>query len=100
MENNKNAEYQKPVYNAGNASLDPYFSALGYLPASFIKIRNISLSYNTSSDYFKKAGFSNLRVYLQISNPGMLFSKLKYLDMDVAGPTWNRGVTIGFNASF
>lgn len=99
-ENNKNATYEKPVYNAGNASLDPYYSALGYLPASFIKIRNISLSYNTSSDYFKKAGFSSLRVYLQISNPGMLFSKLKYLDMDVVGPTWNRGVTIGFNASF
>jgi len=99
-ENNKNATYQKPVYNAGNASLDPYYSALGYLPASFIKIRNISMSYNTSSDYFKKAGFSSLRIYLQISNPGMLFSKLKYLDMDVAGPTWNRGVTIGFNASF
>jgi len=99
-ENNKNAYYEKPVYNAGNASLDPYFAALGYQQASFIKIRNISLSYNTSSDYFKKAGFSALRVYLQISNPGMLFSKLKYLDMDVAGPTWNRGVTVGFNASF
>jgi TonB-linked SusC/RagA family outer membrane protein len=99
-ENNKNATYEKPVYNAGNASLDPYYSALGYLPASFIKIRNISLSYNTSSGYFKRAGLSNLRFYVQVSNPGMLFSKLKYLDMDVAGPTWNRGVTLGINASF
>lgn len=99
-ENNKNATYQKPVYNAGNASLDPYFSALGYLPASFIKIRNISLSYNTNSGYLKKAGLSNLRVYVQMSNPGMLFSKIKYLDMDVVGPTWNRGVTLGINAAF
>jgi len=99
-ENNKNATYQKPVYNAGNASLDPYYSALGYLPASFIKIRNISLSYNTNSGYIKRAGLSNLRVYVQMSNPGMLFSKLKYLDMDVVGPTWNRGVTLGINASF
>ena len=99
-ENNKNATYEKPVYNAGNASLDPYYSALGYLPASFIKIRNISVSYNTNSGYFKKAGFSGLRVYVQVSNPGMLFSKLKYLDMDVAGPTWNRGITLGINVSF
>jgi TonB-dependent starch-binding outer membrane protein SusC len=99
-ENNKNATYEKPVYNAGNASLDPYYAALGYLPASFIKIRNISVAYNTSSGYFKKAGFSNLRVYVQVSNPGMLFSQLKYLDMDVMGPTWNRGFTLGINASF
>ncbi|MFT3936613.1 MAG: hypothetical protein QM726_23510 [Chitinophagaceae bacterium] len=99
-ENNKNATYQKPVYNAGNASLDPYYAALGYLPASFIKIRNISLSYNTNSGYFKKAGFSNLRVYVQVINPGMLYSQIKFLDMDVMGPTWNRGFTLGVNASF
>ena len=95
---NQNAAYEKPVYNAGNASLDPYFAALGYLKASFIKVRNISLAYNSS--YFKNIGLSNLRAYVQISNPGMLFSKIKYLDMDVAGPTWNRGVTVGINASF
>ncbi|MEP6727989.1 MAG: TonB-dependent receptor [Bacteroidota bacterium] len=99
-ENNKNADYQKPVYNAGNASLDPYYAALGYSPASFIKIRNISVAYNTSSGYIKKAGLSSLRVYVQVSNPGMLFSKLKYIDMDVESPTWNRGVTFGINASF
>jgi TonB-dependent starch-binding outer membrane protein SusC len=99
-ENNKNATYEKPVYNAGNASLDPYYSALGYLQASFIKIRNISISYNTNGSYFKKAGFTNLRVYVQMSNPGMLFSKIKYLDMDTESPTWNRGVTLGVNASF
>ncbi len=99
-ENNQNAYYQKPVYNAGNASLDPYYAALGYLPASFIKIRNISLAYNSNANYFKKIGLTNLRAYMQISNPGMLLSKIKYLDMDVAAPTSNRGVTIGLNASF
>jgi len=99
-ENNKNADYEKPVYNAGNASLDPYYAALGYQQASFIKIRNISVSYNASTGYVKKAGLSNLRFFVQISNPGMLFSKLKYIDMDVVGPTWNRGITFGINASF
>jgi len=97
---NTNSEYQKPVYNAGNASLDPYFAALGYKKASFVKIRNISLGYNVSNKYLGKAGISNIKAYVQVSNPGMLFSKIKYLDMDVAGPTWNRGVTLGINASF
>jgi len=97
---NTNSEYQKPVYNAGNASLDPYFAALGYKKASFVKIRNISLGYNVNNKYLGKAGISNIKAYVQVSNPGMLFSKIKYLDMDVAGPTWNRGVTLGINASF
>ena len=98
--NNQNADFQKPVFNAGNASLDPYFSALGYSKASFIKVRNISLSYNVNTNNIKVIGLSGLRAYVQMSNPGMLFSKIKYLDMDVVGPTWNRGVTLGINASF
>lgn len=95
-----NSEYQKPVYNAGNASLDPYYAALGYQKASFIKVRNISLGYTVNSNYLGKAGISNLRAYVQVANPGMLYSQIKFLDMDVAGPTWNRGVTVGINATF
>ena len=99
-ENNTNAEFQKPIFNAGGASGDPYYPALGYYQADFIKIRNISLGYTFNNKSLGKSGISNLKAYLQVSNPGMLFSKIKYLDMDVAGPTWNRGFTIGFNASF
>lgn len=97
---NTNSEYQKPVYNAGNASLDPYYAALGYKKASFIKVRNISLGYTVNNKYLGKSGISNLRAYVQVANPGMLFSQIKYLDMDVVGPTWNRGVTFGINATF
>jgi hypothetical protein len=43
---------------------------------------------------------SSLRAYVQVANPGMLFSKIKYMDMDVAGFTYNRGFTFGINASF
>jgi hypothetical protein len=99
-ENNPNAEFQKPIFNAGNAAGDPYFPALGYYQASFVKIRNISLGYTFNNKSLGKSGISNLKAYLQMSNPGMLFSKIKYLDMDVAGSTWNRGVTVGINASF
>jgi TonB-dependent starch-binding outer membrane protein SusC len=99
-ENNTNADFQKPIYNAGGAAGDSYYPALGYVKASFIKIRNISLGYNFRSPALTKKGISNLRAYAQVANPGMLFSQTKFLDMDVVGPTWNRGVTLGINASF
>jgi len=96
-ENNTNAEFQKPIFNAGGAPGDPYYQALGYRKASFIKVRNISLGYNFSH---KIVGKSNVRAYFQVQNPGMLYSKIKFVDMDVVSPTWNRGFTFGINASF
>jgi TonB-linked SusC/RagA family outer membrane protein len=97
-ENNTNAEFQKPIFSAGGNALDPYSPALGYREASFIKIRNISLGYNFNNRSL--GGLSNLRAYFQVQNPGMLYSKIKFIDMDVVGPTWNRGFTLGINASF
>ncbi|MDI9364280.1 MAG: TonB-dependent receptor [Flavobacterium sp.] len=97
-ENNTNAEYQKPIYSTGTGDL--YSSSLGYQQASFIKIRNISMSYNFKGNILKKMSMSNLRAYVQVANPGMLFSKIKFMDMDVASMTSNRGVTFGINAAF
>jgi hypothetical protein len=99
-ENNTNAEFQKPIFNAGGAAGDAFFSALGYLNADFLKIRNISMSYNLRGKSVAKLGLSDLRAFLQVQNPGMLMSKIKFMDMDVVGNTWNRGYTIGINASF
>jgi TonB-linked SusC/RagA family outer membrane protein len=99
-ENNPNAEFQKPIFSAGGNALDPYSAALGYYKASFIKVRNISLGYNFNNKMVGKSGISNLRAYFQVQNPGMLYSKIKFIDMDVVGPTWNRGFTLGINASF
>lgn len=99
-ENNTNAEFQKPIYNAGGAAGDAYYSALGYLNASFLKVRNISLGYTVNSSALRKKGLTNMKAFLQIQNPGMLFSQIKFLDMDVVGPTWNKGFTVGINATF
>jgi TonB-linked SusC/RagA family outer membrane protein len=99
-ENNTNADIQKPIYNAGGAPVDVYYAALGYLKGSFIKIRNISLGYNFNSKALSEKGISNLRLYFQVQNPGMLYSQIKFRDMDVVSPTWNRGYTLGVNASF
>ena len=97
-ENNQNAEYQKPIYTAGAG--DPYSVILGYQKASFIKIRNISLSYNVKPESLGKTGLSTFRIYAQAANPGMLFSKIKYIDMDVVNSVANRGFTLGINATF
>jgi TonB-dependent starch-binding outer membrane protein SusC len=97
-ENNQNSEYQKPIYSV--ASGDVYSPALGYRKASFLKIRNISASYTLPDNLVKAMHMSSLRVYFQATNPGMLFSKIKFLDMDVASNVSNRGFTFGINAGF
>lgn len=97
-ENNQNSEYQKPIYST--ATGDPYSVTLGYRQASFVKIRNISVAYTFTEQMLKRTGLSGLRAYLQVANPGMLFSKINYIDMDVQSATWNRGFTIGINAGF
>jgi len=99
-ENNTNAEFQKPIFNAGGAAGDAFFASLGYLNASFLKIRNISMFYNLKSKSVSKMGLTDLRAFLQVQNPGMLTSQIDFMDMDVVGNTWNRGYTIGINASF
>jgi len=97
-ENNQDAEYQKPFYSVGSG--DAYSPSLGYRKASFMKIRNISAAYNFSDKILKSMHMSNLRVYFQATNPGMIFSKIDFLDMDVASNISNRGFTFGINAGF
>ena len=97
-ENNTNAEYQKPIYSTGTGDL--YSSSLGFQQSSFIKIRNISASYSLEAKLLKKLSMSSLRLFIQAANPGMLFSKIKFMDMDLASFTNNRGFTFGINAGF
>jgi hypothetical protein len=65
------------------------------------------LGYSLDGKALKTAAISNLKIYAQIVNPGFVFSKIDFLDMDVAtttpafnGATYNRGITIGINATF
>ena len=97
-ENNQDAEYQKPFYSVGSG--DNYSASLGYLKASFLKIRNISASYNFTGKLLSAMHMQSLRFYFQAANPGMLFSKIKFMDMDVASTISNRGFTFGINAGF
>ena len=97
-ENNQNAEYQIPIYTTGTG--DPYFECIGYQKASFIKIRNISLGYVLPKKVLEPLKVSNIKLYFQITNPGMLYSSIDFLDLDVSRSTWNRGYTFGVNIDF
>jgi TonB-linked SusC/RagA family outer membrane protein len=106
---NPTNDYPSPNYN--NAVGDAYRSSMNYQDGSFIKIRNISLSYMMPKSFMSKLKMRNLRVYGQVLNPGLIYSKIKYLDPDVNAKvktsdtdpgvsTFNRGFIIGVNAGF
>ena len=95
---NQNAEYQKPVYTAGTG--DPYATTLGYKNGSFIRIRNISLGYNFPKQITERLGINGLRLYVQVINPGYLYSPIDFRDMDTDSSTYNRGFVSGLNFEF
>jgi TonB-linked SusC/RagA family outer membrane protein len=92
---NTDAEYQKPFYTAGTG--DAFSQTLGYRSGSFVKIRNISLGYRLTDKMSKKIGLTGARFYAQALNPGMLFSKISWIDMDLVSSAWNRGFTFGLS---
>ncbi|MRX69436.1 TonB-linked outer membrane protein, SusC/RagA family [Flavobacterium resistens] len=97
-DNNTNAEYQKPIYSAGTG--DPYYPILGYRNGSFLKMRNISLGYHFDKELVQSLGLSKLRIYCQATNPGMIFTKVKWTDLDTQTTASNRGITLGLNVEF
>lgn len=62
-----------PAPDAGTDRL-LFGSTLGYQDGSFIKCRSINLGYAIPSDVFKKAGISSFRVYLNVTNPFIIYS--------------------------
>jgi TonB-linked SusC/RagA family outer membrane protein len=106
---NPTNDYPAPNYN--NAAGDAYRSSMNYQDGSFIKIRNITLSYMMPGSLLGRMKMKNLRIYGQVLNPGLIYSKINWLDPDLnarikssdADPgvsTYNRGFVIGVNAGF
>ncbi|WP_316807770.1 TonB-dependent receptor [Pedobacter agri] len=95
---NPTNDYPSPNY--ASAAGDQYKSSMNYQDGSFIKIRNISLGYNFAENIAKKLTLSRLRIYAQAVNPGLIYSNIKWIDPDLGGSTFNRGVVFGVNASF
>ena len=107
---NTAAKYPKP---GGIASGDnpKYGSTLGYFSGSYMKIRTISLGYNfTGSNWMKRTGIDNLRLYFTAQNPFVLFSPFhsetgldpetnSYGDQNSAVSGYqHRLLTLGFNS--
>ena len=97
---NTGAEWQKPVYS--QAGGDSYSGLLGFKDASYIKIRNLSLGYNFDRKLLEKVGIglSNVKLYVQGKNLGMLYSSVDFMDLDTGWTYYNRGVTIGLQVDF
>ena len=96
---NPSGDYPRPNANiSGSSTL--YFSTLGYVDGSYLRIRNISLGY-TFPD-FKKSFMSSLRLYVTGTN---LFTwtkspKLKQYDPERGGSESSpmlKNVTFGIN---
>lgn len=95
---NPTNSYPSPNYNS--AAGDPYRSAMNYQDGSFVKVRNITLSYNLPSALSKKWHMQYLKVYVQALNPGLIYSNIRWIDPDLGGNTFNRGLVLGVNATF
>jgi TonB-linked SusC/RagA family outer membrane protein len=101
---NENARYYAPGVNGENG--DTYKSSMNYQDGSFIKLRNISLGYSFSPSSLKKFSLAALKIYVQCVNPGLIYSKVDYLDPDLyidtnmTGSTFNRSFVVGLNIGF
>lgn len=95
---NPTNDYPSPNYN--NAAGDPYRSSMNYQDGSFVKIRNITLSYLLPKGAMNKLRMKNCRIYAQALNPGLIYSKVDWIDPDLNSSVFNRGFVFGVNAGF
>jgi TonB-linked SusC/RagA family outer membrane protein len=93
-----------PAPDAGN-SVAYNASTLGYYDGSFIKIRSINLGYTLSGQFLKKIRINSARVYLNATNPLILYSPLvrDHLAIDpegngYAGNAGDNGATVNSSA--
>lgn len=97
-EDNTGAKYTKPIYS--EAGLDSYYQIVDIRDRSYMKIRNISLTYSVPSAFLKKTSISGLKLYVQAKNLGSIFNGSEARDMDTGLAYYNRGFTFGANISF
>ncbi|MFD1768643.1 SusC/RagA family TonB-linked outer membrane protein [Sphingobacterium suaedae] len=95
---NPTNDYPAPNYNS--AAGDTYKSSMNYQNGTFVKLRNVSLGYTFGEDVTNRLKLSRLRIYVQSMNPGLLYSKVDWIDPDLGGSTFNRGVVFGLNVGF
>jgi len=70
---NTDVQYPNPKGPRSGDNLK-YASTLGYFDASYVKIRTLTLGYNFTQDFIKKAGIDRLRLYATLQNALVLYS--------------------------
>jgi len=84
--------------NAQNPRPDYYnFATSYYQDRSFVRLKNVTLSYQFDSKWIKKSGISNLGVYLTGNN---LWTSTKWTGFDPESPAPSRFETAPVNPSF
>jgi hypothetical protein len=101
--NNTEAKFPSPGLSSANSATHSQFgSALLYEEADFIKIKDITLSYNLPKSVLSKAGIQNVKLYGSLKNY-FTFSKIDNYDPERGGsisfPLAKQAV-IGLNLEF
>lgn len=76
-----NPSNEIPIPKGNTAPL--YADAVRYLDGSFVKIRNISLGYNVTSQRLNNLGFSSIRIYTTVNN-AFTFSGFNVVDPETS----------------
>ncbi len=94
---NTEAEYQKPFRDeaGGDSYANTYFK-----DDSYLKIRSLSLGYTFPKSMVSSLGISNMKVYAQARDLGMLWSNNKFMDSEFGQLYFNRGLVFGVNVEF
>ena len=95
---NTNAKYTKPIFSEAGA--DSYYQIIDTANRSYMKLRNVSLSYNFPKSILGSSKVSAVKLYLQARNLGSLWNNSEVRDLDTNQTYYNRGFTFGANISF
>lgn len=85
--NNPTNAYPRPNQNQ---EFPKYNSSMSLFDGTFVKVRNINLGYNVSSDVAKRIGLSSLRLYTSIQNP-FIFSEYRKVHKGIDPETFIDG---------
>ncbi len=72
---NPSNEYQQPTRTS---DIPLYWEALGYRDGSFVRVRNISLTYHLPQALLSKIKASNMSIYVNAVNPFLFHKASKY----------------------
>lgn len=92
-----------PWPNAAAGLDDTYIGTLDYQKGSFVRVRNISLSYSFDKSMLKHIGINDCKITAQLINP-FLFTGAKNTDPDLVNTDFNnastRSLSLGFKLGF